>query len=132
MKAIIYRRADNSVALGMLSPKRIAVAMGSGGLKPTGAAFEREIASNLITDADSQAAFDADWEAFLAARRGTAREVIVRRLFTYYRDGGATEAEIYEAHGDKNMPSDCVDHRAVELSDLPTDTDFFDAWEWSD
>jgi hypothetical protein len=131
MKNIIYRRADNTFALGMPSPKHIAAAMGSGGLLPSGVAFEREIAKSFVT-VDNQAEFDAGWEAFLAARKDSARGVALRRLYTYFRDGGATEAEAYEALGDVNKPADCVDHRAVENSDLPPDKDFMDAWEWSD
>ena len=131
MKKIIYRRSDNSFALGNPSPRHIAGAMGSGGMLPSGVAFERQIAASMAT-VENQAEFDADWEAFLAARKDSAREVALRRLYTYFRDGGATEAEAYEALGDVNKPADCVDHRAVEHSDLPSDLYFIDSWEWSD
>jgi len=130
MKNIIYRRSDNSFALGMVDPKHLQALMGSGGLV-TADRFEREIAVHMMT-VENEAEFQADWESFLAARKGSAREVAIRQLLTYARDGGATEEQAYAAIAAKNIPSDCVDYRTVEHDDLPSDTYFQDAWEWSD
>lgn len=131
MKNIIYRRSDNSIAVGTVDTKVLAALTGTGGLIDKDIDLDHQVAKHMMT-VDNEAEFKSDWRAFLEARKDSAAEVAIRRYLTYARDGGATEDQAYAAIATKNLPADCVDFRTVENSDLPTDRYFRNAWEWSD
>ena len=130
MKKICYRRADNSVVVGVPGRQIMGIVTGSGGLvKPED--IDWEVAKFLIV-VSNEAEFKADWAEFLRVRVGSAREVAVRAWVEALCYGGLTEAEFLARVGAKDCPDDCVSHQVIEDSDLPTDRYFRDAWEWSD
>ena len=131
MKVIIYRRSDNSISVGAIAEDLIASLTGSGGLLEPSTSLEKQVAKHLMT-VDNQAEFLADWESFLTPFKGTAREQAIRNYLTFARDGGATEEEAYNSIAGKDMPSDAVDYRVVEESEVPTDRTFRNAWEWEE
>ena len=129
MKILVYKRADNSIAFGAVAPQTLAAMTGSGGLIPV-ANIEMQIARHMMT-VDNQAEYDADWEAFLAGRIGTPREVAVRAWIEGVARGGLTETEAYRRIYAKNCPSDCIAYELGEDDAMP-DRYFRNAWEWSD
>jgi hypothetical protein len=131
MKVIIYRRSDNSIMVGAIAENVLVALTGSGGLLEPSTSLEKQISKHLMT-VDNQAEFLADWEAFLAPLKGTTREQAIRTYLTFARDGGATEEEAYNAIAGKDMPSEAVDYRVVEESEVHTDRYFRSAWEWED
>jgi len=129
MKVIVYRRNDQSVKLGIVAPPTLAAMTGSGGLIPVDG-IEQAIAGHML-NVGNQAEFDAGWEAFLEARKGTARELVIRAWVEGLARGGLTETEAYRRMYEKNLDADCVGYELVEDDAMP-DRYFRNAWEWSD
>lgn len=119
MKTLCYRRPDNSIALGHPGHDAMAAMTGDGGLVDP-LDVDIGVAKHLV-DAGSLAEFEADWSAFLDARRGTDREVKVRAYLEAVAVGGLTEAEALDRIDGKDRPGDCVSYRAIEETDLPAD-----------
>ena len=102
---------------------------GSGGLIPVDR-IEWSIAGHML-NVGNQAEFDAGWEAFLDARRGTDRELVVRAWVEGMARGGLTEEEAYRRLYAKNADADCVGYELIEDDALP-DRYFRKAWAWSE
>ena len=133
MELICHKRENHAVCLTSWNRDIQSTMTGSGGGYPVGTIIEREIAKTLI-DATNESEFSADWSAFLNARKGTAREVVMRRFVEAMNSGGLTEAEAKDTIRNRTCLrlGDCIAHAFVEDTDLPTDRYFRDAWEWSD
>ena len=133
MQRMCHQRENHAVSLSNWNRDLQRTMMGSGGGYPVGTNIEREIAKMLI-NATNESEFAADWPAFLDARKGTARELVMRRFVEAVDSGGLTEIEARDAIVDRTCLrlGDCVSHALVEDSDLPVDRYFRDAWEWSD
>ena len=129
MKFIVHRRNDHSVKIGMPSPTTLEAMTGSGGLIPVDS-MEKNIAGHMLT-VDNQAEYDAGWEAFLEARKGTDRELAIRAWAEGIIYGGLTEEEALRRIYAKNTDADCVGYELIENTDLP-DRYFRNAWAWSE
>ena len=129
MKVIVYHRNDQSVKIGIVAPATLAAMTGSGGLIPVDG-IEQAIAGHLLT-ADNQAEFDAGWEAFLEARKGSDRELVIRAWVEGMARGGLTEEEAYRRLYNKNVDADCVGYELAEDDAMP-DRYFRNAWAWRD
>jgi hypothetical protein len=125
VKNIVFRLTDHSVKIGMAAPSTLAAMVGSGGLIPVDA-IEKTIAQHMV-GVDNQEEFDAGWEAFLEARKGTDRELAVRAWAEGVSSGGLTEEEAYRRLYMKNLDDDCVGYELVEDDSMP-DRYFRNAW----
>ena len=129
MKVIVYHRNDQSVKIGNLAPTTLPAMTGSGGLISVDS-IEKNIAGHMLT-VDTQTEYDAGWEAFLEARRGSDRELVIRAWVEGMARGGLTEEEAYRRLYAKNADADCVGYELIEADALP-DRYFRNAWAWSE
>lgn len=128
---MIYKRVDNSVAIGSASLKTLAILTGTGGfVSPDN--IDREVAKLcMMTEADTKA-FALSWQEFLKTKLGTPRELVVRTFVRGLCFGGFTEDEALTCILHRDYPSDCTPVAIVEGETLPSDRYFREAWTWED
>jgi len=135
MKLICHVRSNNPIAISSWNPDHQALMTGAGGWYPLETNIEREIAKKLIENTNaSNVEFTADWEAFLNARKGSAKEVKARAYVEAMANGGLSEDEAIAIFTTLSCDylGDCTNHVIIEDTDLPSDRYFRDAWEWED
>ena len=148
---IIFNRADGGVSLHDGGKKRAAM-MTDGGLRPGVSrplsdphrAYMENLAATdpavqaLLDHEASRPLIELDYEISKSVGIDHIPEAIVRPMYEAEAFGGLTEAEAlqvmadYIAYGVAIQVSPVLSHHVVEEEDLPTDSYFRDAWEWSD
>jgi hypothetical protein len=126
METFIYRREDNSVALGLIAPNVVDGMVGGGGLIPLNE-VERAIAKQLLVT-DNQAEFTADLQRFLDGRKGSTEEVAAREYIEGLAFGGLTRLEALRRIAANDRPDDCVECSTIDHTERP-DYYFRDAFE---
>jgi hypothetical protein len=88
---------------------------------------ERAIAKQLLVT-DNQDEFDANWERFLADRKGSPTEVAAREYIEGLAFGGLTRPEALRRIAANDRPNNCVECTTIDHTEQP-DHYFRDAFE---
>jgi hypothetical protein len=127
-KMIVYRMDDNRVNLGQPGNKVLEAMTAPAQAVDDPQYIERlalrddieaDIAIHLM-DVFNEAEAQADYRAFVEARRGQPREVIIRKFLEGVKFGGLTEDEAIGLIAEKDCPTiGCVSWRVVDVTALP-------------
>ena len=126
MKTNLWTQPDGSVATDTPTKAALAILQGEGGWFKL-EDMEREIAKHLIIGPDKAVMkalteeFQADWQAFLDARKGTPQEIVARRFVEAFTHGGLSEAEAFDVLDTKNRPAEYTSCRVIDVEDLPAE-----------
>jgi len=124
-------KPENSIRVSNPHPDFVALLMRDNGSSDL-SGVDWEVAKTLQeTEADG-VSFKADWQAFLASKLGTPRELAIRRFEEAKVTGGLTETAALTAIMERDCRGFCECVGIIEDTDLPSDRYFRDAWEWSD